>query len=331
MRVGFEPGTAVSIILDVHRPLGAEVRGAARGHLERAIAVVDNGSEAPHVAVHEARKRCKRVRALLRLVRPDLGELFQIENVRFRDASRRLSPVRDATASIETMDRLAVSEDVDPGEFFPGVRSALVERRDRIALEVDVGERLRAFREDIEEGHSMVSTWPVVERGFDTIAEGLRRTYARGRRTLDRALEEPSEEALHEWRKRTKYHFYQLLALRGLWEGPVAARAQEANVLEELLGESRDLELLRLLLRSELQEAQDAHGRGIFEHIAERRAALRALALPLGQKIFAEPPGALVERFGTYWNAARAETLPEDDPVGRAPSSDARVLRRARA
>jgi hypothetical protein len=55
-------------------------------------------------AVHEARKDLKKLRAVLRLVRDDLGDaVYRSENVRFRDAGRMLSGARDAHVRVETL------------------------------------------------------------------------------------------------------------------------------------------------------------------------------------------------------------------------------------
>ena len=55
-------------------------------------------------AVHEARKSIKKVRALLRLMRGELGETFDAENARLREIAHRLSELRDAVAIIGTFD-----------------------------------------------------------------------------------------------------------------------------------------------------------------------------------------------------------------------------------
>src|SRR5438105_7921575 len=58
--------------------------------------------------VHEIRKRFKRVRAVLRLVRDELGEnVYRQENACARDAARPLTEVRDAMVLIEALDKLA--------------------------------------------------------------------------------------------------------------------------------------------------------------------------------------------------------------------------------
>ena len=58
-------------------------------------------------AVHEARKSLKKVRAVLRLVRPVVGEKgYRRENTCFRDAGRPLSVARDAQILVQTVEQL---------------------------------------------------------------------------------------------------------------------------------------------------------------------------------------------------------------------------------
>jgi hypothetical protein len=58
-------------------------------------------------AIHEARKDLKKTRAVLRLVRDQLGkERYGRENARLREASRALSGSRDATVKADTLERL---------------------------------------------------------------------------------------------------------------------------------------------------------------------------------------------------------------------------------
>ena len=57
-------------------------------------------------AIHEVRKRCKKIRGVLRLVRAQNEELYQRENGWFRDTAKGIAGLRDAEAMIETYDSL---------------------------------------------------------------------------------------------------------------------------------------------------------------------------------------------------------------------------------
>jgi hypothetical protein len=59
------------------------------------------------LAVHQARRAFKKLRALVRLGRPSLGASFTRENHRWRDAGRLLSASRDATVLLGSFDRMA--------------------------------------------------------------------------------------------------------------------------------------------------------------------------------------------------------------------------------
>ena len=60
--------------------------------------------------MHEARKDMKKLRALLRLARGELGEdTFRRENACFRDAGRELAGVRDADVMLDTLTSLDLS------------------------------------------------------------------------------------------------------------------------------------------------------------------------------------------------------------------------------
>jgi CHAD domain-containing protein len=65
------------------------------------------GSRVLDEAVHDTRKRLKRLRAALRLERSAIGdETYRRENAAFRDLGKRLSAPRDAMVLIETLDEL---------------------------------------------------------------------------------------------------------------------------------------------------------------------------------------------------------------------------------
>src|SRR4030095_12488027 len=93
--------------------------------------LLDNHSENPPETVHELRKRLKKMRAVLRLVRDELGEeVFDRENGVLRDLGRKLSPARDATVRVSALDLLRKEKGrgLSSRDFSP-LRKRLVARR----------------------------------------------------------------------------------------------------------------------------------------------------------------------------------------------------------
>jgi CHAD domain-containing protein len=286
------------------------IRRIAGEQIDAAIAEICDPSLPEHEKIHQVRKRCKKLRAVLRLIRPWLGEVYARENAYFRDAARALSPLRDAQSVLDAYDALMARFDGEvERRTFAGVRRRLTLRKSRRAQEVtDLAQRFAHVRGLMEAVRERVATWPVDATGADAWRGGFELTYRRARKAMAAAYEAPSAERFHEWRKGVKYHWYHTRILQPLWDTELAARAGEGNALGEMLGSHHDLGVLRATL---LDEAE-GFGRGrpvaaLVELIGRRRAELEADARPLGARLFAEKPRWIGARHVGYWDAWQEE------------------------
>jgi CHAD domain-containing protein len=291
--------------LQTDETVSSGIERIVEGKIEAAIDEIDGDGDV-HETVHEVRKRCKEIRAAMRLVRPVLPT-YSEENAHYRDAGRRVSEVRDAHAAIETFDDHVEPAAVEHGALDEGtlaeVRETLVERRDELAREQDVEARLAAVRRDLLEGRERVDTLPIATEGYDAVAGGLRKSYKRGRNRMADAYEDPEFERFHEWRKRVKYHRYHCRLLRQVWVGPMKARRSALKDLSDVVGDANDLAEFTMLLADE--ELFDPAVRESLERVClGRRAEYHREGRALGERVFAEKPDQLVDRIGTYWRAA---------------------------
>jgi CHAD domain-containing protein len=295
----------VSFRLDPGQSLAAGIAAAAAGQLELALGELGDAGRDRHTAIHEARKACKRLRGLLRLARPGLGDkVYRRENAAVRDAARRLSALRDAGALLETYHRLdrRFAGEIDRRRMVP-VRRALAARHEALgddALEAPVA----ACQAGLEAVRARQGGWPQVD-DFSPLAEGLKGTYRRARHAMGAAYDEPADERFHDWRKRVKYHRYHLELLAGLWPRQIESRRKEVKALGGMLGEEHDLVVIEATLAAGHEGFSEASARLVVELAGRRRAELRAAMRPLGQRLFAERPKALARRFEAYWQAAR--------------------------
>jgi CHAD domain-containing protein len=286
------------------------VKRIAREQLERALADIKDENLDRHEAVHQVRKRFKKIRGLIRLVRPAFEKTYQRENARLRDAARNLSAVRDAQSLIEGFDRLVSSlpDDANGKKPFAGIRSHLVERRTQIAGEqADVSQELESLMKDINAALERVEEWELKARGFEAIAGGFEKTYERAQRAMAvAALDKASAEDFHEWRKRVKYHWYHCRLLENLWKPLMRARRDEAKHLAELLGEDHDAALLDQLLEQYTGDFPDESEVLAFrEVIAKAQKRIRKEAFFVGQRMFAGKARHLSGQLGSWWSAWR--------------------------
>src|SRR5262249_26970638 len=162
----------------------------------------------------------KKIRAVLRLVRPVTGEkTYRHENACFRDASRPLTEVRDAAILIETLDKMTEHfEEPIATSFFADVRKALRDNLRAVRKRVlDGGSALAGVAEPVSQARKRVKGWPDVPNKWSPVGPGLQDVYRRARAAFEDAAADPSVPTLHEWRKQVKYLRYQLEVLRPLW------------------------------------------------------------------------------------------------------------------
>lgn len=286
------------------------VRRIAREQLEKALADIKSDDMDRHEAVHQVRKRFKKIRGLIRLIRPSFEKTYQRENAHLREAARDLADVRDAQSLIEGFDRLVAnrpsgSEGEKP---FAGIRSHLIERRKRIAGgQADVSEVLKSLTTDIRDALERIEGWELKDRGFNAIAGGFEKTYDRAQKAMELAARESATaEDFHEWRKRVKYHWYHCRLLQNLWKPLMKARSEEAKHLAELLGEDHDAALLDQLLEQNGHEFPDQAEVAAFRGmIAKAQKRIRKEAFLLGERLFAGKPKHLSRQFGSWWSTWR--------------------------
>ena len=260
-------------------------------------------------AVHEARKSGKKIRAIIRLIRSDLARGGECENAAIRDAGRSLSEFRDAVAMVETFDELRTRyRDKARPEAFARVRAALERRREdarhRLAASPVLKDAASAFDKTREE----VRRWPAGAAGFSAIESGVAEIYSRSRKAFADARKHSSAGVWHEFRKRTKDHWYLIRLLEGLWTDVMDAYEKSVKQLETWLGDVHNLVVL-----SELIEAEpDFYGGRklsdeVLDAVRKYRRELRRDALSLAERIYEEKPRDFVHRMRDFWAAWKKE------------------------
>ncbi|HSL57193.1 MAG TPA: CHAD domain-containing protein [Acidimicrobiales bacterium] len=279
------------------------VRRIAHEQLGRALVALDDpADDVLDGVVHDVRKRGKKVRALLRLVRDELDDVYPIENAAVRDAARRLAPARDAAVHVETLALVLSDATAVRRPAFVDLADALRERQGERRTELATGDALAEVAAMLGAVDARVDDWPVATEGWDAVAPGLRRVYERGRDARAAAIDEGTPEAFHDWRKRAKYLRYQLEIVRRAWPAVLPVVVDATHDLTDDLGEAHDLSELHGVVASDgglpLTDGVRETLMALIEH---RRAERRDRALRGGARLYAETPSRFVDRIGAYW------------------------------
>jgi CHAD domain-containing protein len=250
------------------------------------------------LAIHEVRKSVKRVRGLLKLMQPALGEAYSREASDWRDLGRRLSSLRDAGVTLEVFDELRPS---CPKRLYGPIRHRLSGAIREVSPDVD--RILARVALGLKRAEMRLKAWPLEGEGFSAVGPGFQLTYRRGLRALRAAQTDPSSENLHELRKRAKEHLFQVRLLRELWDDKLRRHEASARRLEETLGSHQNLAVLKTKILERPKGVGNPEDVESFLAVLDRTEGdLAEKALRLGERVYRERPAQWEKRVKRLWN-----------------------------
>jgi hypothetical protein len=297
MAYRFQPESTVEA--NVRRILGEQLDKAR-------YQLTENFSYEPADAVHDARKRLKKARSVLRLVRKGMGkDTYKREKNALRDIGRLLAPARDGEAYRETLADLtehyaSVLED----DAFAVLEAALVDHHlTRLRQLIDNEEPMATVLGTLKDSRLRLKQLQLDKSEWDALHKGLKKIYRQGCDRMATAYEEVSDKGFHEWRKRVKDLWYDTRLLKNTWPAVMKAWESEAHQLSKYLGDDHDIAELRefLLGHQNDEPLQDSHLKLLLPIMKHRQGQLRNKAKILGRRLYAETPESFTDRMETYW------------------------------
>lgn len=276
------------------------IRRVTAEQIDKALEAIEHDPQP--AAVHDLRKRCKKIRGLVRFVRPRFRD-YKTENAFFRDTARIVDSQRDAKVMQDTYDRLAThyAAQIDRTAT-ASIRAAFTRQRQGLLDEADTADRLAQCRSRLVEARERSREWSLEAAGFRAFSGGLGKTYRRAREAASKAFDGGSAEDHHDLRKRVKYHWMHMRMLRPLWPDLIGARADAAKHLSDVLGDHHDLAVFITRLGDEAGGFGNPVDVEAMTALARERArALSDRAHHLSRRLLGEDEDALTSHLRALW------------------------------
>jgi CHAD domain-containing protein len=145
------------------------------------------------------------------------------------------------------------------------------------------------------------------KNGFNSVHQGLKRSYKRGCVRMAQAQTAPSIETFHAWRKCVKELWYQVRLFKPAWPEMLKKLADELERLADYLSEDHDLAILRQRVLQQQSSEDRTELEAFVALIDQRRCELEIDAYRLGKRLYVESPKTFVRRFEVYWRAWQGE------------------------
>ncbi|MET0545452.1 MAG: CHAD domain-containing protein [Caulobacterales bacterium] len=300
-------------------PLDDGAQRIAREQLERAIKAFEDGAPTD-LAIHGARRRLKKVRALLRLIRPGLGgKTYKHWNSDLRDTGVLFSDARDAIVMAAAADSLAEKAPARAKQAIAAVQRLMV------AAQVQAGpdERNNAVSAGIERIRAAASDVENLRCGglsIQDLGEGAAMGLEQSKDAFAHAFKAEDDESFHEWRKSVQRHWRHMQLLHAAWPEFFDVRANLAQDIARLLGDDHDLSILKTFAAERIGAGLTEKQAGVvFDFAQKRQDKLRAKAKVLGGALLAATPKALAQETEAYWEMSKdkkADQPPHQDDLG---------------
>jgi CHAD domain-containing protein len=266
-------------------------------------------------AIHDARRRVKKIRAVIRLVRPVLDKAYRTGvDPELRRVSRMLAPVADGQGVIDTLNVLARRyRKALPRRAVAALRADLVERERRIDARADAHHVLQRATRALRAQRRQIKEWKLNAEGFSAIAPGLKESVRRARHAMAVAWAHPTPRHFHSWRRYVKDHWFHVRLLEAHCGNHLVPVQRRLEALDGMLGEYHNLVLLRevLLDDSALAPLDRAY---CLRVVARYQRALRQQAQILGVRTYSEKPRRFVRRVKRLWQTAAKAELDAPSP-----------------
>ncbi|MGV1820131.1 CHAD domain-containing protein [Agrobacterium sp. CG160-95] len=296
--------------IDPNKPFDDEIRRAGLELIEEAITSLRDQPSGRHEAVHDARKRFKRLRALYRLIARAAPDFSKEENARFRDIARSLAFAREATALVETVEYLETfAASTTQGKALRSIATVLRKRRDHaIEHEAGLDEAIAAAIAGCEEARKKLKAVSLPDELKDVtrlVKTGWAKQRKRARKALADCHEQADVEHFHELRKAGQAYWMHLGLLRRLWPSAMRAKRADTKRLVDILGHEHDLSVLAAFADREPERFGNGERLALLlDAIIQRQQALRGDGLELANEVFSESARTESRIVGLLWRQA---------------------------
>jgi CHAD domain-containing protein len=246
-------------------------------------------------AVHDIRKRIKKLQGLLRLLKPGLQD-YRTTALALSNIGHGLTARREMEVRLVTFDSLFP---VVPPKMIP-FRARLVSDLSAPAADQVPGTTHQGLTDLL----SVSKSWKLHGKDAAILTAGLARTMDRARYALDDARADPTLDNMHVWRKRAKDHWYQARLFCPVWPEALAPLVHFAGTLTEDLGRHHDLGQLSAFgtdthLETSAQSVLDTRIKTEMRQIEDR-------VFPQGRRLFAGEPRAKAKMWVEWWRVWRS-------------------------
>lgn len=243
-------------------------------------------------AVHSFRRRCKRIRAYLRLLPTSIAKPSRKARQLVRLAGASLSELRDAQVmdrNLRQLHQQLIRTASQGATIDKPIDIHAIKRPSTLSHHSSVEEHLISAGQLLKKAIRVVSRMPDVPCNHEILVN-LRKTYEEGRLATQTIVKKPCPEAFHELRKMTKQIYHQAQFVKSAMNCKLQTEIDNARVLADKLGDALDLSVLSSNLANAPQDGDESKIAAIIDESHWQMMQLFDASALLAHRLYFDSP-----------------------------------------
>ncbi len=267
-----------------------------------------NNNDDVHKSIHDIRKSYKRIRAVLRLVKPDIQRgTYNKENKLIRDLSRKFSTARNLHVFSEEFDdiitagilKLPETDIYQIHNFFKVKKEEAL----KVLLDLDM---FTVIRKKTEDAKNRIAKIDFKSLGPHTIYKGVSNVFAWGQKQMIYTQQFPTDDNLHEMRKRVNALMYLVRLIKEVSPDFFNGYYGGLKSASLALGEDHNMaEMVNYIDTINNQLLPPVEKQKIHEYIISQRQQIQVDVWPSIAKLYTGQADEFSKRIKSYWLLGR--------------------------
>lgn len=272
---------AFSILVD--KNIEKQLQKVIKTQTQKAISESRCEDISQNRAVHQIRKRCKKLRGLLRMFRYDFKDekLYDEKNSYYKWIADLLAGSRDKKVLGDTYTKIIKKYNLNQNQFYD-----IAQNIENIKQDRDFTKPLSQKMEDIQNllhaNFADIDRYELKSKGIKSIEKGVKHTYKKAQKLYKLCKDNPESQTFHEWRKWVKYHGYQIDLLYKNEKCFLIQRKNRLKLLADLLGDEHDI----TVFKEYLQQVSASYEQEFESYLTQEQNYLRKVSYEIGDELF---------------------------------------------
>lgn len=291
-----QKGYIVSYSINLNNNVEKQLQKTAFSQLKKSIEDIEDNSLSIDKKNHQLRKRCKKMRGLLRIICPQLKNkgVYDSQNQYFKEVAKQFSAVRDKKILEKTFKKIVLNYNLDENRYMQILKS--IEAMEAQS-EKSVQNHFASYRAEYERNKKNIKQYILKKKDSKALDKGIKKGYKKAKKLKKKAYKTPSDKDFHQWRKWVKYHWYHMRLIKKNEKCVFAQRVKLSGKLADILGDEHDISVFKIFV----QDVKCVNRTEFMGYLKQEQDILRKRAEKFGDILFCKKKNDFIKYLHIFF------------------------------